>query len=104
MTRPEATPQSESQAYRSTAVDGRTPPNLERPPTPRAAPARWKTAVVVWVAIYPSITLVLWLAGSRLQTWPLAARTLAITAFVVPLMVFVLLPVLQRLLGPWLRR
>jgi antibiotic biosynthesis monooxygenase (ABM) superfamily enzyme len=31
-------------------------------------------------------------------------RTLAITAVVVPLMVFVLLPGLQRLLAPWLRR
>jgi antibiotic biosynthesis monooxygenase (ABM) superfamily enzyme len=104
MTRPGAKPQRESQAYQSTAVDGRTPPNLERPPTPRAVPARWKTAVVVWVAIYPSITLVLWLAGPEMQSWPLAVRTLVTTALVVPLMVFVLLPILQRLLSPWLRR
>jgi antibiotic biosynthesis monooxygenase (ABM) superfamily enzyme len=67
-------------------------------------PPRWKTAVVVWVAIYPSITLVLWVAGPRMQSWPLALRTLVITAFVVPLMVYLLLPVLQRLLGPWLRK
>jgi antibiotic biosynthesis monooxygenase (ABM) superfamily enzyme len=39
-----------------------------------------------------------------MQSWPLAVRTLAITAFVVPLMVYLLLPVLQRLLGPWLRK
>ena len=63
-------------------------------------PPRWKTAFVVWVAIYPSITLVLWLAGPRMQSWPLAVRTLAITALVVPLMVYLLLPVLQHLLGP----
>ena len=67
-------------------------------------PPRWKTAVVVWVAIYPSITLVLWVAGPSMQSWPLALRTLVITALVVPLMVFLLLPLLQRLLGPWLRR
>ena len=66
-------------------------------------PPRWKTAVVVWLAIYPSITLVLWLAGPRIQGWPLPVRTLAITVVVVPLMVFLLLPGVQRLLAPWLR-
>jgi antibiotic biosynthesis monooxygenase (ABM) superfamily enzyme len=104
MTRSQTKPHGESRAYRSTAVDGRTPPQHGRPPTPPAMPPRWKTAFVVWVAIYPSITLVLWLAGPRMQSWPLAVRTLAITAFVVPLMVYLLLPVLQRLLGPWLRK
>jgi antibiotic biosynthesis monooxygenase (ABM) superfamily enzyme len=104
MTRPQTKPHGEGRAYRSTAVDGRTLPQHGRPPTSPAMPPRWKTAFVVWVAIYPSITLVLWLAGPRMQSWPLAVRTLAITAFVVPLMVYLLLPVLQRLLRPWLRK
>jgi antibiotic biosynthesis monooxygenase (ABM) superfamily enzyme len=73
-------------------------------PSPPAMPPRWKTAVVVWLAIYPCITFVLWLAGPSIQGWPLAVRTLAITAAVVPLMVFLLIPGLQRLLAPWLRR
>jgi antibiotic biosynthesis monooxygenase (ABM) superfamily enzyme len=67
-------------------------------------PPRWKTAVVVWLAIYPALTLVLWLAGPIILDWPVALRTLALTLFLVPLMVYVLLPALQRLLGPWLRR
>jgi antibiotic biosynthesis monooxygenase (ABM) superfamily enzyme len=66
-------------------------------------PPRWKTAVVVWLAIYPSITFLLWLAGPRIASWPLALRTLAITAVLVPLMVFLLLPAIQRLLAWWLR-
>ena len=66
-------------------------------------PPRWKTAIVVWLAIYPTITLVLWLAGPRVAGWPLALRTLAITAVVVPLMVYLLMPAFQRLLRPWLR-
>jgi antibiotic biosynthesis monooxygenase (ABM) superfamily enzyme len=81
-----------------------TPPQQAHATAPPAMPPRWKTAVVVWLAIYPSITFVLWLAGPKIQGWPLAVRTLAITAVVVPLMVFVLLPGLQRLLAPWLRR
>jgi antibiotic biosynthesis monooxygenase (ABM) superfamily enzyme len=66
-------------------------------------PPRWKTALVIWLAIYPSITVILWLAGPQIASWPLALRTLAITAVLVPLMVFLLLPALQRLLAPWLR-
>ena len=60
--------------------------------------------MLVWLAIYPSITLILWLVGPKMQSWPLAVRTLVITAGVVPLMVFVLIPGFQRLLAPWLRR
>jgi antibiotic biosynthesis monooxygenase (ABM) superfamily enzyme len=67
-------------------------------------PPRWKTAVLIWLAIYPTITLVLWLAGPRIAGWPLALRTLAITAVVVPLMVYVLMPAFQRVLRPWLRQ
>lgn len=67
-------------------------------------PPRWKTAIVVWLAIYPSITLIQWLVGPKIQGWPLAPRTFAITAGVVPLMVYLLVPAFQRLLAPWLRR
>ena len=41
-------------------------------------PSRWKTAVLIWLAIYPSITFLLWLAGPRIASWPLALRTLAL--------------------------
>jgi antibiotic biosynthesis monooxygenase (ABM) superfamily enzyme len=80
---------------------------VEKPPAASpgrpAMPPRWKTALVIWLAIYPSITFLLWLAGPRIATWPLALRTLAITAVLVPLMVFLLLPAVQRLLASWLR-
>jgi antibiotic biosynthesis monooxygenase (ABM) superfamily enzyme len=66
-------------------------------------PPRWKTAVVVWLAIYPVLTLVLWLAGPAIRDWPVALRTLALTVVIVPLMVYVLIPGLQRLFAPWLR-
>jgi antibiotic biosynthesis monooxygenase (ABM) superfamily enzyme len=59
--------------------------------------------VVVWLAIYPAITFLLWLIGPQIASWPLPLRTLLVTAVLVPVMVFVLLPVIQRLLAPWLR-
>jgi antibiotic biosynthesis monooxygenase (ABM) superfamily enzyme len=39
-----------------------------------------------------------------INDWPLPLRTLALTATAVPLMVFVLLPTLQRALSGWLLR
>jgi antibiotic biosynthesis monooxygenase (ABM) superfamily enzyme len=71
---------------------------------PPTAPPRWKFAVAVWLAIYPSLTLVLWLVGPTIAGWPLALRTLGVTALLVPWMVFLILPVLQRLLASWLQR
>lgn len=71
----------------------------------QAAPQRWKQAVLTWIAIYPTITLVLWLLGPLERfDLPLPLRTLIITVVLVPGMVFVLIPGLSRLLGGWLRR
>jgi antibiotic biosynthesis monooxygenase (ABM) superfamily enzyme len=69
----------------------------------RIGPQRWKLAILIWLAIYPTLTLVLWLVGPEIQDWPLALRTLLITVVLVPVMVFVLLPALQHVLGRWMR-
>lgn len=67
-------------------------------------PPRHRMALVVWLAIYPTITLLLALGGDAIAAWPLPLRTLALTLTAVPLMVFVLLPRLQRAMAPWLAR
>jgi antibiotic biosynthesis monooxygenase (ABM) superfamily enzyme len=66
-------------------------------------PPRWKTSVLIWLGIYPALTLVIWLVGPSIQDWPLPVRTLVMTAVLVPLMVYVLLPILNRLLATWIR-
>jgi antibiotic biosynthesis monooxygenase (ABM) superfamily enzyme len=73
---------------------------------PRRAgpPPRHRFALIVWLAIYPTITLLLELGGPIINDWPLPLRTLALTAVAVPLMVFVLLPTLQRAFAGWLLR
>lgn len=53
-------------------------------PTPHSP--RWKTGIVVWIAIYPSITLLPWLAGPWLHQLPLMVQTLAITGILVSLL------------------
>lgn len=62
-------------------------------------------ALIIWIAIYPTITTIFALFGKYLiLIEPLPLRTLALTAVVVPLMVFVLIPFLQKLLAKWLHK
>ena len=67
-------------------------------------PAKWKFAIIVWLAIYPSITIVQMLLGDLLKNLPLALRTLILTGMLVPLMVFILLPLLRKILAKWLEK
>lgn len=62
-------------------------------------------AVIIWLAIYPLITFIFMAFGNYLmQIEFLPLRTLILTAIVVPVMVFILLPFLTKLLGAWLKR
>jgi antibiotic biosynthesis monooxygenase (ABM) superfamily enzyme len=67
---------------------------------------RWKMAVVVWLGIYPTITLVLALIGKYILPLPIPVylKTLPITLIVVPLMVYVVQPFLNKLFSKWLMR
>ena len=67
-------------------------------------PPKWKFAIMVWLAIYPTITLVSFLIGDIIKSWPLPFKTLLMTGILVPLMVFVLLPLLRKILGEWLHK
>ena len=64
-------------------------------------PPKWKFAVMVWLAIYPTITFVSYLIGDVIKEWPLPFKTLLMTGILVPTMVFVLLPILRKLLTNW---
>ena len=67
-------------------------------------PPKWKFAVMVWIAIYPTITFVSYLIGDIIKEWPLPLKTLLMTGILVPTMVFVLLPILRKLLTNWLNK
>ncbi len=49
-------------------------------------------ALKIWVVIYPSITLFLYLFGDLLSVLPLYQRTLLLTIILVPWMMFAGLP------------
>lgn len=69
-------------------------------PKPGQQPACLKRVFVTWLAIYPAITLLLFLGGPLLEPLPLPLRTLVLTGILVPLMVCVLVPILNRVLSP----
>lgn len=62
----------------------------------------YKTAILIWIAIYPTINLRL--LGDNLNSLPMYLRTLVLTLILVPLMVFVLLPLLSKIFGKWLSK
>ncbi len=54
--------------------------------------AKLIASLKIWIVIYPSITLFLYLFGESLSALPLHQRTLLLTLSLVPWMVFVGIP------------
>ena len=65
-------------------------------------PPKYKTAIMIWVAIYPTINIIMLLLGDSLNNLVLPLRTLILTMILVPLMVYVLLPVANKIFKNWL--
>jgi antibiotic biosynthesis monooxygenase (ABM) superfamily enzyme len=53
----------------------------------------------IWIVIYPSITLFLYLSGEPLSPLPLYARTFILTVVLVPWIVFVGVPFVDAILS-----
>ncbi len=68
-------------------------------------PSRHRTVLLTWLGIWPIITLVLWLLlPLLLPRLPLPLITLLVTAIVVPVMGYCVMPFLHRHFDGWLRR
>ena len=68
-------------------------------------PKKWKMAILVWIALYPTITILFLIFGDQLaRIQPLPLQTLVTTGIVVPLLTFTLIPPLQKLLAKWLAK
>jgi antibiotic biosynthesis monooxygenase (ABM) superfamily enzyme len=61
-------------------------------------------AILIWFAIYPTANLIFILFGERIDPLPVYLKTLVLTLILVPTMVFVLLPLLQRIFKNWLMK
>jgi len=69
---------------------------------PVKPPPKYKMAVVSWLAIFPTVTLIFGLFGEPLSRLPLIPRTIIVTLVVILLMTFVLMPRFTRWFSFWL--
>lgn len=74
------------------------------PQPPNRRPPRWVSALLVWAALYPAVLFIGWLMGPVLDSRHVLLRTFVTTALLVPFVLFVGVPLLQRALRPVLRR
>jgi antibiotic biosynthesis monooxygenase (ABM) superfamily enzyme len=67
-----------------------------------APPPPYKMALITWIAIFPLITAIVVVTGPLVQGAPLVPRLAITTALAVPLMTWVVMPRVTRLLRAWL--
>jgi antibiotic biosynthesis monooxygenase (ABM) superfamily enzyme len=72
------------------------------PTQPGAPPPPYKMALVTWATIFPLITLVVVATAPLLGSLPLVVRLAVTTGVTVPLMTWVVMPRMTRLLRRWL--
>jgi len=63
-----------------------------------------KRAFIIWLAIYPLITLLYLLLGDYIGNLPLVLRTFVLTLIAVPLMFYIMVPTLNKVFSKWLRQ
>jgi antibiotic biosynthesis monooxygenase (ABM) superfamily enzyme len=67
-----------------------------------AGPPRWKQAVVIFLAFLPTNLLAQVALAPLIGEWPLVARVLMLTAVLIPVMTYLVLPFVTRRLQWWL--
>jgi uncharacterized protein len=72
--------------------------------TPRWPPPRWKMWLVSLVAVYPLVVLFQWALAPRLERLPLPVKSALFPLVLLTLMTFVVMPLVTRVLRPWLGR
>ena len=72
----------------------------DRPGT--APPPPYKMALLTWITIFPLITAIVAVTGPLLEELPLVLRLGITTALAVPLMTWIVMPRVTRLLRGWL--
>ncbi len=54
---------------------------------------------MVWIAVYPSVLLVISLTGESMKDWPLPLRVLAATLMIVPIVTNISEPAVRAVAG-----
>lgn len=73
-----------------------TSPTAAAATRPVAAPSRHQLALMIWLAVFPTLTLLNLTVGTLLEDTNTVLRTLVMASIAVPIVVYLLLPRLQR--------
>ena len=65
-------------------------------------PTRHKMLLVTWLGSFPTISALIWVLWPVIGQWPLLARTAVLSALMVVLLTYVVMPMLVRWLSGWL--
>lgn len=71
---------------------------------PVSAPSRHQLALMIWLAVFPTLTVLNLTVGSLLQDANTVLRTLVMASIAVPIVVYLLLPRLHRVRARLLSR
>lgn len=72
-------------------------PNEPHAATRVGPPPRLHLAVMIWLAVFPTLTVLQLLLGDLLDGTPTVLRTLVLATIAVPIVIYGLMPPLQRL-------
>jgi antibiotic biosynthesis monooxygenase (ABM) superfamily enzyme len=68
-------------------------------PQPRAVPppTKHQLALMIWLAVFPTLSVLNLTLGGSLQGLPIVARTFVLATIAVPIVIYVVMPHLHRL-------
>ncbi len=72
------------------------------PGTTVQAPRRWKMVLTTFLGAYPFTFLIQWLVAPHTLTWPLPLRAAVFPIVLLPVLTYLVMPLLSRLLRLWL--
>jgi antibiotic biosynthesis monooxygenase (ABM) superfamily enzyme len=82
--------------------DTHVKPNQPSPPLP--PPTKHQLALMIWIAVFPTLTVINFVFGSRLAHLPSVVRTLVLATVAVPIVIYGVMPRLHRIRGRLLTR
>jgi len=69
-------------------------PTIAVPP-----PSRHQMALMIWIAVLPTLLVLNYALASIIGDWPIAARTFVLATVAVPIVIYGLMPQIQRARG-----
>lgn len=68
-----------------------TPPSVPKPPS------QHELALMIWLAVAPTLLLINLVLGPMIAALPVVPRTLIVVTIAVPIVIYVLMPILHKL-------